>query len=283
MKNILVLTDFSEAAYNATEYAVKLAVALKANVTLFHAITIPKLSMVLPSGMEEISINDDPENECLLKLEALSAKIKPILNSELHKPLLSFFTSIGNIKDSINKITIGHNISLIIMGARLYEDFPGFLFGTKVRGVVEVASCPILLIHEKNRFRPVKNILYVTDLRYCDLMIVTQLITFAGLLNAHVSLMHVCSDGLPALSNEEASAIFLDTIASHINSQHLTFHSTNGVDTHSVINRVIEKQKVDILAIAHKKYHFFNHLFRKNTESDTYVFSSIPIMVIPDN
>ncbi|WP_420712321.1 universal stress protein [Pedobacter sp. SL55] len=41
MKDILVLTDFSQAASHAVHYAYYLAVSTKANLTLCNAITIP--------------------------------------------------------------------------------------------------------------------------------------------------------------------------------------------------------------------------------------------------
>ena len=41
MKTVIVLTDFSPAALNATNYAADMALAIKANILLFHVYQLP--------------------------------------------------------------------------------------------------------------------------------------------------------------------------------------------------------------------------------------------------
>ena len=281
MKNILVLSDFSEVAGNAADYAVKLAAALRANLILFHAVKVPDASPVPPvsdGGRDK----DDPVNEALAKLEIAEKKLQIVLEDEPDfRPKISFFTQTANINSCIQKFVADHHIDLIIMGARQSNDFPGFLFGNNIRGVVDAAPCPILLIHRQVSFRPVKHIFYVTDVRYCDLKTLAHLTKFASPLKSDVSLLHVGADGLPALLNEEAAAIFRDTIVSNVNYGHLNFYDKHEMDAQSAIGNIIKKNGMDILATAYKKYHFFNHLFRENMERDTAVFTQMPILIMP--
>jgi len=281
--NILALTDFSEAADNAAIYAAKFAAALKANLILFHAAS-PNVPVSHDSDEMPQDADDDVAADIARKLGLLSKKLGGVLTYEsVYQPHISHFTAPGSIRGNIRRLVKDNAIDLIVMGARLYEDFPGFLFGTNVRGVVEEAACPVLLIHEGALYRPVKSMLYATDLRYCDLRVVSLLTNLASRLKSDVSMLHVCTDGLPALGKEEALAIFLDTIASRIHYNHLTHHQTDNQDTRLLLAEIIENQEADILAIAHKKYHFFNHLFRKNDEKDTAVYTRIPILIIPDD
>jgi len=278
MKNILVFTDFSEVADNAAEYALKMAVELKANVVLFHAIDTRVND--IPYRNEGITNYDKLEKESLHKLDLLANKLEIVLNGEFFKPRISFFTKAGNLKDMVSSLVNYHKIELLVMGARLYPDYPGYLFGNKIREVVEEHPCSILLLHGKTKFRTIKNILYITDLRYCDLDIIEQLTSYANLLNAHVTILHVCTDGLPVLLNEEASAIFKDSIATQINYKHLYFLETESCDTKLAINKMFENQDEDVLVIAHKKYHFFNHLFRQHTKKESLMYSRLPIIII---
>lgn len=285
MKKILVLTDFSEIADKAAEYAVKLAAGLKASVTLFHAIAFPEKALASTDLAEEPEDNDeDAARMCLVKLDILSKKLQTTLTEETNnKPQIKFLVRAGNIKDCINRVVTDHKIDLIIMGAHLYSEFPGFLFGTNIKGVVDSAPCPILLIHEQVLFRPVRNIFYVTDFRYCDLKAMAFLKNFANGLKADISLLHACADGLPGLLDDEASAIFQDSIASNFNYKDLQYHNADGKAIQSVINQAIETKGMDILAVANKKYHFLNHLFRKNPEKDTTAYTRIPVLIIPGN
>jgi nucleotide-binding universal stress UspA family protein len=283
MKNILVLTDFSEVANNAAEYAIKLAADLKANVFLFNAINARENAMAL-SINEDTADSDEPAAECLVKLNALSKKLQTISKGgAAYEPSLSTLLQPGNVKDCINRIVADNKIDIIIMGARQYKDFPGFLFGTNVRDVVEAAQCPVLIINKHTLYETVKNIFYVTDLRYYDLKILLLLIKFAKALNSDVSLLHVGTDGLPTLSNSGISALFNDTIAPYVNYKHLTYQKANDIDSQAVIGNIIKDNRMDILAMAHKKYHFFNHIFSKDLKRDAAVFTKIPIMVIPGN
>jgi nucleotide-binding universal stress UspA family protein len=283
MKNILVLTDFSDVAYNAAEYAIKLAADLKANVFLFNAINARKNAMAL-SMDEEGDDFDLLAAECLVRLNELSKKLQTTLKEDAaYKPGLSKLLQPGNVKDCINRVVADNKIEIIIMGARQYKDFPVFFFGTKVRDVVEAAQCPVLIINKHTLYKTVKNIFYVTDLRYYDLKILQLLINFAKALNSTVSLLHVCTDGLPTLSNSGVSAIFNDTIAPYINYKNLTCQNANGIDSQSVVGNIIKNNRMEILAIAHKKYHFFNHIFSKDLKRDPAVFTKITIMVIPGN
>ncbi|HEY5325445.1 MAG TPA: universal stress protein [Mucilaginibacter sp.] len=284
MKNILMLTDFSEAADNAAEYAARLATALKANIILFHTINVPEAALVSSIIDEPREEDEHSVKEALMKLEILTKKLHIVLKEETdHETQLSFFAQTGSIKCCINKVAADHKIDLIVFGARQYNEFPGFLFGLNIMGVVDASPCPVLLVHQHTLYRPIKNIFYVTDVRYSDLKVVTLVTNFARLLRSDVSLLHVGTDGLPALLNEEAEAIFLDTIASGISYKHLTYYNTNSMDTQSAFRSIIEKHSMDILAIAHKKHHFFNYLFKKNLERDPAVFTQIPILIIPDN
>jgi len=280
MKNILVLTDFSEVAGNAAEYAVKLAVASRANLVLFYAIMVQDVSPVTAGGKEE----EDQVADAIVKLESEAKKLQNLLNDKPDfQPKISCFAQIGSFNIFIQKFVADHHIDLIIMGARQSNDFPGFLFGNNIRGVVDAAPCPILLIHHQVKFRPVKNIFYVTDFRYCDLNTLTLLTKFAAPLKSDISLLHVGTDGLPRLLNQEAAAIFRDTIVSNINYGQLNYFDRREMDAQSAIGSVVEKNGMEILATAHKKYHFFNHLFKKNLERNIAVFTQIPILIVPGN
>ena len=83
MKTIIVPTDFSPAALNATNYAADMALAIKANLLLFHVYQLP------------LSVSDTPI--VLLSVEEMNEAAETKL-AQLKKRSWSYhFRSIGNI------------------------------------------------------------------------------------------------------------------------------------------------------------------------------------------
>ncbi len=282
MKNILLLTDFSPVANNAAQYALKLAAALKGKLILFHAFNVPQealLSTVVGDAEEGYEL---AEKESVAKLHALAKQLKKeIEETGKYIPAISCLTQEGKIKDCIASTVKEQKTDLIIVGAHQYINFADFLFGNDVSGVIDEASCPVLIIPDGTLFKHIKSIFYATDLRYCDIGTVNLLTEFARPFNARVSLFHVCTEGLPDLLNDEAVSIFLDTVASRINYPPLSYKSISGKDAESAINQIIKNQEMNILAMAHRKYHFFKKIFKGSITKNMAAYTTIPLMIIP--
>jgi nucleotide-binding universal stress UspA family protein len=283
MKNILVLTDFSAVADNAAQYAVWFAEGLKADVMLFNA-NIPKTPIPAMADGTEEDADDFINEDVAIKLGILTEKLNKSLNREdINKPLLNYITKKGAVADCVDGIVKDKKIDLIIMGAHQYNDLNLFLLGNNVKEVINKAKCPVLLIPEQAAFKKIRNISYATDLRYCDVQIIEFLHNLARQFNAAVSLIHVCTQGLPDLLNEEATSIFLDVVSPQIKEPCITFNSSGSNEAELTINQLIEKQEMDILALAYRKNHFFKRIFKSSVDKKDDAFMRIPLLVIPIN
>jgi nucleotide-binding universal stress UspA family protein len=283
MKNILMLTDFSTVADNAAAYAIRLTGELSANLILFHAFDAGKELSAAASVETTDSSYEHAIREYNRKFEVFIKKLKIGFNKAGYKPGISYLIKAGKVRDCIGNTVKDQRIDLIVMGAHQYNDFSDFLFGKNVNGVIDEAHCPVLLIPEQTIFKPIKSIFYATDLRYCDIKIIKLLVAFAGPLNASISLLHVCTEGLPELVDIEAVSIFSDTIASRVSYPPLTYSGIRGNDAELTINRIIAQHDMDILAIAHRKYHFFKRIFKGSSTRNMAAYTRIPILVMPIN
>lgn len=283
MKTILLLTDFSSVADNAAKYALKLARALKANIMLFHAPAVLQRPSLVPVGDLDDEEDNPVQRELLLRLEALKRKLNLILEQEEegYRPLVNSFLIEAAVKDCLPEAIKEFNIDLVVTGAHKSNMVSSFLFGDQVMGIIDCATCPVLIVPEYTLFRGIRNIFYTTDIRYCDIPAMKILTRFAAWLRSAISLLHICAPGLPEMLDGQAASLFTDTISSRVNYPLITYNSVKAKDAECALNDFIARKEMDILAIEHKKYHFFRRLFKGGLTEKVSTYMRIPLMIIP--
>lgn len=277
MKTILMLTDFSQVANNAAYYAVHMAQALHATLLLVHARKAN--SVQLPSKSNGYENNFQ---KSVVKLNELKCRLQQFAESRHHYlPRIVLISRGGNLPESVAHIIHNKKIDLIMMGAHPSDDASSFLFGHHVFEVVSNACCPVLMVPSIANFTYIKDIYFATDLRYCDLEAVLSLVSFAEVFKARVTLLHVGADGLPDLLKNEATAIFLDTVAVKIKYKVLSFIFIEGKNAEGVLNHVIANHAIDILVSDSRRYHFIKRLFAQHSKTKRNTYIRLPLMVMP--
>jgi len=282
MRTILLLSDFSSVADNAANYALKLARALKANVMLFYARSVRRHYDLVLAGDAGDDDEEHVQREVLIRLEALKKRLNQSMEQEGgYQPLVSSFLHQHAIKDCLPDVIREYNIDLVVTGAHQSNMVSNFLFGDYVMGIIDHAPCPVLIVPEYTGFKGVKNISYSTDIRYCDIPAMKILTRFAASLRAAISLLHICAPGLPEMLDQEAALLFTDTISQRVNYPLITYKSIKASDAEATLNGLIAHGKLDILAIEHKKYHFFRRLFKGGLTEKVSTYMRIPLMIVP--
>lgn len=122
-KTILVLTDFTNSALNAADYALFLASQLKTNILLYHSYYIPAT-----------------ESECLqiTNYKLLAETSKSNLEKEMNRLNISLKASGSNFKPQIDYLSEGGS----------FTDNDDILFGTEITAVVSKARCTVVIVPE---------------------------------------------------------------------------------------------------------------------------------------
>lgn len=141
MKNILVPTDFSNCAQQATDIAVRIAGRLGAQL---HLLTCP----AIPDGWEQLSPQQrdmQPDAQQLIN----NAMMRFAELKRAH-PETEIFTSYcsGNLVKAIKKYTEQHCIQFVIMGSHGASGKNEFFIGSNTQKVVREVHCPVLVIKE---------------------------------------------------------------------------------------------------------------------------------------
>ncbi|WP_185153584.1 universal stress protein [Fulvivirga lutimaris] len=161
MKTILVPTDFSQQAENATAIAANLAEKTKSTIILLHVIEDNAISMVSYTG--ELAM---PGIEDRLYIYKLIEKAKHQFQELRGKyPGVTFQEEIkiGNPYYGVQEIIKDFEIDLILMGTKGASGMQEFLIGSNAEKVVRNAKCPVLTVHDDMNELKLNTVAFATD------------------------------------------------------------------------------------------------------------------------
>lgn len=181
-KNILFLTDFTEASEAALAYAMGLARHYNAQLYPAHACNpVVPSDTTTPNFIEAVVENSR-------KQLANFAKENEINGAPLFAQ--------GSIETAFPKWIDEHGIDLVIAGTHGRRGLQRFLMGSVAESIFRKATCPVLTVGPHVAVRPYKgftvnNILFPTDLGPHAESALIYALSFAREKHARVTLMHV--------------------------------------------------------------------------------------------
>lgn len=135
---LLLPTDFQESSRRALRHGIKLATALKTQLTLLHVIKTPTdLSRKAPDSRSLRSLR----TSALLELGRLTRTAKE--RGVSAQPILLY----GEPIDCIVETALRGHTDMIVMGTEGRAGWDRLRIGSTAEGVVCQASCPVLTVH----------------------------------------------------------------------------------------------------------------------------------------
>ncbi|MDB4976898.1 MAG: universal stress protein [Myxococcaceae bacterium] len=140
-KTILVPVDFSQGSNRALEQAEQLALALGAQIELFHAYQLPVFA--LPDSSVTVSptyvadLTERAQRELEKHREALAQRGVATTVKLLE----------GNPADTIVERAEALQVAMIVLGTHGRSGFRRFLLGSTTERVVRMATVPVLTVH----------------------------------------------------------------------------------------------------------------------------------------
>jgi nucleotide-binding universal stress UspA family protein len=142
LKRILHPTDFSEASYEALEAAQAMALHFSAELYLVNVIPFPALAMTeAPMGL---GISTLPEQMVEAHRRMVQALVKEKISEAVRvQPLVVG----GGAALQIIRIAEENEVDLIVMATHGQTGWRHLIFGSVAEKVVQMARCPVLVIH----------------------------------------------------------------------------------------------------------------------------------------
>ncbi|WP_207432072.1 universal stress protein [Sabulibacter ruber] len=287
MKTIAILTDFSDEALNAIEFAVALCRHLQGRLIFLHVF---HFSSQLPgttssvSGLNwadptlytpnDVEVDHDRErisNEKLWDLVENVRRINPDL--EVQSELLR-----GVGMDTALDFVKAHAIDLIVMGTKGADSALDRWAGTSASYVMNHASCPVLAVPRNSVFRGFNKIVYATDPYHEADWHLRELQALATTLRAEVTVLYVQEDPDSQQSLDRWTAF---TSKWELEVPALTFARVFGDKMAVSIEEYAQTKQADLLVVAKQNRSFLDGLF-SSSPSDRLVFDNVlPVLSLP--
>ena len=278
MKKLLVVTDFSEAAGHAVDYACNLANRLNAehffilntyeSVPLYDSGEAGSLAL----SMQEADALEEGRNE---ELQLLKERIRSLL-----KPATALTTMVINdtLALAVNQVCEDEDIDLVVMGFKPKDELETFFVGDNVQRGVDKIHYPVLLVPRDAPIAIPDNIVLASDFKEpLNKSIRIKLHKFLERLNARVTAVHRC------LKNQlnEKELQLAEELQLELQNYHFRLHlANNAADLPTVVRTFAKEDNASLIISIHKMRSFVAGLFHKSVTKNLAWRSEVPVLVL---
>lgn len=270
IKKILIPTDFSANADNAIEYILSLFKKQEVGLTFLNAYHVPVVSPEIPAGIlyEAIAAGKKSSTKKLSSIsESISKNSKGFTCNFLVRP--------EPVAEAAREITSVENIDLVAMGTHGATGIKKVLFGSNAAATITSVACPVLAIPGKAKFWQMKKMLFATDYHESDLADISSLSEIAQRFDAEITVVHMCE-------GREADSDLLHRFESKVrlrcNYEKITFTLLGKADILKSLDRYIEQNDIELIAMSTRKRSPFEKLFSPSITKKMVYHTSVPLL-----
>jgi len=160
VKTILIFTDFSEAAVNATNYATALAQQLKASRIIICYSDFILSAVDIP--LEDAIHAEYEHQKKIMQLETLKNELQLQLSEQVIVEVCIEQRSLDLIVNDFGK---DRSVGLAVMGIAGKSRLEQTLIGSKTIRVARTSTVPLLIVPEHTAFMPIEKAVFACDLK----------------------------------------------------------------------------------------------------------------------
>jgi nucleotide-binding universal stress UspA family protein len=276
MKTILIPTDFSENAGDALAYTLAMIGEQAANIHIVHAI-VPTVAAP-DAPVQTVDFFRAELDAAQQSMDALLAFSNTSLPSDADLEL-STTVAIGSISAIIREEANRIAADMIVMGTRgTNHTYLEKILGTVSSDVLRNAPCPVLLIPPAFVYKPIKTLLFSTNLNHGDPY---ELSRAAALFHPPIETircLHIVN------SESEKDDQELETFAKYIVEHSPVPDTIFNVEIHDDVERGIadfaETYYVDMIAMYRSKRSIWQRLVEMSHTKKMSSWINIPLLVL---
>lgn len=275
MQHILIPTDFSDNAWNATIYALQF---FKPQKITFHFLHIDVSLQVDddPLHYNGVSAKKEISEETRAKMADWMQKVYTYYPNPLHnfRSSLRCTLFIEGFRNYVSK----QNIDLIVMGTKGASGLKEMTIGSKTGAVIKRIKCSNLVIPEAARFTIFLNIGFPTDFNmfYKQKMIQT-LLEIANTYKSSIKVLRVAQNEKPLDNVQKTNR---EHLKQHLQAVSHSFHVIENPNLESALQSFVNTMQIDMVAMIAKNLNFFQRiLFKPQVEQISYHIQ-IPFLVL---
>lgn len=274
INNLLVPTDFSQAALNALNYAIELCKKTCASLQIIHINHVALVDASMPAETYQMFVNEI-EQAAKENFEKLENDV--LKNSGIK---YSLHTRYGFVGDEVCNFAANNNIDLIVMGTTGASGIAELLIGSNAASVVAKSETPVLIVPPNIPYKPLNKIVYATDYNEPEFPAVMRLIYFAELYDCELEIIHVKTDYDRYFN---AKNNFFNKNKANLTYPKLKFVDLPEGDVINSINNYVQNNHADLLVMAKHNRNFFDRLFHRSISKKMAYHTTLPLLILFKN
>lgn len=273
--HILLPTDFSDNAWNAIVYALKLYADEFCVFYFLHSRYI-----LNPVSRTYITTHyvDKLKEQALKELAELKAQTEIANANAKHDFKTLLFEE--ELMDAVHEAVEQNAIDIVIMGTKGATGSIDYLFGSNtVKVVKKIKNCPILIVPDEHDFVAPKQIAFPTDYNrfYGDEL--RALKNMAGLFNSKIRVVHISTEKELSSIQKYNMTMLENYLADYECSFHWLPDYTKKADA---ITTFVEELKIEMLAMVKYKHSPLETIINEPVIMKLAFHPKVPILVIPE-
>jgi nucleotide-binding universal stress UspA family protein len=263
MKKVLFPTDFSKNSIHALDFAAKYCQKLKAELILFHAMTVP----VYATDGQMVSAEDIALDQEKLFQDKLT--ILAVETMKQYNIIVKTQTAFGFSAETIANEAKNMQADLIILAAKGETNFLNKLFGNVTEDLIDFAEVPLIALPENVVFEDIHKIAFASSNIDYDAVEIFDLIKLTASFNPQIKLVHI----------KKGNDYDKETFEDFPNLQYIEIF---GDDKVNALLKYLDAENIDMVCVKKYKLPFLYRLFHESFTNDLFNKSPIPLMVFKD-
>ncbi|MCB0383683.1 MAG: universal stress protein [Psychroserpens sp.] len=274
MKHILLPTDFSDNAWSAAVYALKLYANEACTFYFLHA-TKMKASAMSNISNKLLKIMSENNMIELKELKEMAENSDANANHSF-EIILSSEDLIRAVKSAVNT----YNIDLIIMGTKGASKAKGVFFGSNTIHLLQnLKVCPILIVPDEFDFEIPKQIAFASDFNHFYGNDLKPILELTELFNSKIRVVHIKAEE----SLSDIQSYNLAMLKAYLEDYPHSFHwMPDYGKKEQAIKDFIEELQIHVLCMINYKHSFIENITKEPIIKKIGFQPSIPFLVIPD-
>src|SRR5690554_49671 len=278
-KRILIPTDYSENAFNAIEYAMKLyeneaCEFFVVNSYYLSGFDRDNLLVPKPSKDEQKATEGRAEQN----MEDLKAQMKPFEQNKNHE--FQYKVVFGPFFETMKKKVEEKEIDLVVMGTQGESDEKSVILGSNAVNLMEkIRACPILTIPASVSFEKPNEIVFPTSFRtHYKKKELDILVDIARITQAPIRVLHIQNKRKLTKAQEKN----LEMLGSILASAEVTQHRLYYIDVNDGVKAFVQSRESEMIAFVNKKHMFFGSIFSNPMAKELGMQTKVPLLAMHD-
>jgi len=274
---ILLLSDFSDAAFNAAKYAAGLTHQLQsAALVIYHSYdALPVVTGTLAPVSPEMVHS---EKESRDKIAALKEELQALVYENTEIVILSDGRA---LVPAVNMITEQQHIGLIVMGMAGKSAIEKVLAGSNTIAVAKETHTSLLVVPHQATYKKIQNVVFACDLKNVTKTIpVYPINTLIKKLKARLSILYVNKVEVPPNARAKDELKELHQIW---NEKDVKYYYTDHENVEEGILDFADENEMDLLITIPKEYGFFERIFHRSLTRNLAYRTHKPLLVFKED